>query len=95
MKINCPHCKAELYLDAKAIIPAKQKLTAKLTLGNGFIGAQTIGDFISNMSKTLKIVAEELHEHVEVFVSDSRFKKKEVEIDFVIAKIKDITNAKH
>lgn len=90
--MKCPNCKHELTIKASAVIPDNQKMSVKLTLKDGFIGAETLGDCIGNMSKTLKAVADGLHERVEVFVPSILFSNNEIRVDFVIVKLKENDN---
>mgnify|MGYP001610087134 CR=1 FL=1 len=85
--MKCPKCNEEFAVNLKASIPKEQKISIAITKqDNSFIGAQTLGSVMLNMSETLKLVAKGLGEQVEVFVSGTTFTGKNIEVDFVVVK---------
>ena len=85
LEITCPKCSERFPMGLKAVIPASQKMTAKLTLQrDGMIGATTLGKFMDNMAKVLKESAKSLGGKVEVFIGDVRCEDNAVEVTFVI-----------
>ena len=69
--VACPHCSQEFTLDFVAKIPDENLLTIRIgAIEGALLGAETVGEAITGISKTLKAVAKNLGEKVEVFVKE-------------------------
>ncbi len=89
--MKCPKCKEEIQVEATAIIPETQKLNMAITLkeGGGYIGAETLGKSITNMSIALKASAKSINQKVEVFVENCTFNKNKISVEFFIARVSE------
>ena len=87
-RCTCPKCGEQFPVDVLAVVPDERKITIKVTLKDGFIGAGTFGELVLNLSKSLKLTAKELGQRVEVYISDSRFAGNEIEVDFIVVKVR-------
>jgi hypothetical protein len=83
MKINCPDCGKEIQI-APAAAWQENTMTMTYELKEGhFLQARTLGESMAATAKLLKAVAKELHQEIEVMVSDVRFSERKISVDYV------------
>lgn len=88
LPVKCPHCEESFSVGMAATIPAEQKLTMTLEHTSPFIAATTLGETISNMSKLLGAVADEIGGKVAVMVESCVLEQGKATINFVITSVK-------
>lgn len=89
MKCQCPKCGAEFEVEASAVIPKEQSLTAVLKLSSEMISAKTLGEFISNFAVLQGAVAREAGvKNLHTFVKGISLEDSTVEVEFFMTILK-------
>lgn len=88
LTVQCPKCEERFGVSAVASIPDEQTFSMVLEHSSPFIAATTLGESITNMSKLLVAVAEDIGGKVAVMVSGCELSQGKTKIDFVITSIK-------
>jgi len=88
MKVTCQKCGEENHFDMVANVPDDQIVTFTICYEGDFISADTVSGFISNTSKLLVSVADDVGFKACVFIKSIIHEQNKISVSLLVTKIK-------